>query len=103
MPWPFVAFTLVKIYIPTFMIRWGKGTTAAAKAGMDFGFLATVVRGEHFPPQNMWMAGLPIGYSFYYGHLMMGILTKTLGLVPAVTYNLGLITLFAMIFLALSD
>ena len=65
---------------------------------MDFGFLASVVRGETFPPQNMWMAGLPIGYSFYYGHLMMGILTKTLGLVPAVTYNLGLITLFALIF-----
>jgi len=45
----------------------------------------------------MWMAGLPIGYTFYYGHLMMGILTKTLGLVPAVSYNLALVTLFALI------
>ena len=44
------------------------------------------------------MAGQPIGYTFYYGHLMMGILTKFLGLVPAITYNLALITLFAFVF-----
>jgi uncharacterized membrane protein len=65
---------------------------------MDFGFLASIVRGQTFPPQNMWMAGLPIGYSYYFGHVVMGILTKLLGLVPAVTYNLALITLFAAIF-----
>ena len=46
----------------------------------------------------MWMAGQPIGYPYYFGHLMMGVLTKTLGLVPAVTYNLALITLFALVF-----
>ena len=94
----FLVFTLVKIYIPNIHDPVGEGYNGGGEAGMDFGFLASVVRGETFPPQNMWMAGLPIGYSFYYGHLMMGILTKTLGLVPAVTYNLALITLFAMIF-----
>ena len=94
----FAAFTLVKIYIPHIHDPSGEGYNGGGEAGMDFGFLASVVRGENFPPQNMWMAGLPIGYTFYYGHLMMGILTKTLGLVPAVTYNLALITLFAMIF-----
>lgn len=94
----FAAFTLVKIFMPHIHDPVGEGYNGGGEAGMDYGFLASVVRGESFPPQNMWMAGLPIGYSFYYGHLMMGILTKTLGLVPAVTYNLGLITLFATIF-----
>ena len=94
----FFLFTLVRIYNPNIHDPVGEGYNGGGEAGMDFGFLASVVRSESFPPQNMWMAGLPIGYTFYYGHLMMGILTKTLGLVPAVTYNLGLITLFATIF-----
>ncbi len=94
----FFVFTLVRIYCPHIHDAVGEGYNGGGEAGMDFGFLASVVRGETFPPQNMWMAGVPIGYSFYFGHLMMGILTKTLGLVPAVTYNLALITLFAAIF-----
>jgi uncharacterized membrane protein len=94
----FALFSLVKIFIAHIHDPVGEGYNGGGEAGMDFGFLASVVRGETFPPQNMWMAGLPIGYTFYYGHLMMGVLTKTLGLVPAITYNLALITLFAMIF-----
>jgi YYY domain-containing protein len=94
----FLIFTIIKIFIPHIHDPVGDGYHGGGEAGMDFGFMASVVRGESFPPQNMWMAGLPISYSFYYGHLMMGILTKFLGLVPAVTYNLALISLFALNF-----
>ncbi len=94
----FALFTLVRIHNPHIHDPGGEGYSGGGEAGMDFGFLASVVRGDSFPPQNQWMAGLPIGYSFYLGHLMMGVLTKTLGLVPAVTYNLAVITLFASIF-----
>ncbi len=94
----FAAFSLVKIFIPHIHDPVGEGYNGGGEAGMDFGFLASVIRGESFPPQNQWMAGLPISYSFYYGHLMMGVLAKFLGVVPAVAYNLGLITLFALIF-----
>ena len=94
----FVLFTIVRLYNPHIHDPVGDGYNGGGEAGMDYGFLASVVRGETFPPQNMWMAGQPIGYTFYYGHLMMGVLTKTLGLVPAITYNLSIITLFAMIF-----
>jgi uncharacterized membrane protein len=95
----FLLFTFVRVCNPHVHDPVGEGYNGGGEAGMDYGFLASVVRGETFPPQNMWMAGQPIGYSFYFGHLMMGILTKTLGLVPAVTYNLGIISLFALIFM----
>jgi len=94
----FLLFTIIRSYCAHVHDPVGDGYNGGGEAGMDFGFLSSVVRGETFPPQNMWMAGVPIGYSFYFGHLMMGVLTKTLGLVPAVTYNLALITLFASIF-----
>ncbi len=94
----FFLFTLVKLYIPHIHDPVGEGYNGGGEAGMDFGFLSSIVRGETFPPQNMWMAGQPLYYPYYYGHVMMGILTKFLGLAPAVTYNLALITLFALIF-----
>lgn len=94
----FALFSLAKIYMPHIHDPIGEGYNGGGEAGMDFGFLSSIVRGETFPPQNMWMAGQPIGYPYYFGHLMMGILTKFLGLAPAVTYNLALISLFALIF-----
>ncbi len=96
----FVLFTIVRLYNPHIHDPSGEGYNGGGEAGMDFGFLASIVRGESFPPQNMWMAGQPIGYTFYYGHVVMGIVTKTLALVPAVTYNLAIITLFALLFTA---
>jgi len=94
----FAFFVVVRMHNPHVHDPIGEGYSGGGEAGMDFGFLASVVRGESFPAQNMWMAGSPIGYSFYYGHLMMGILTKTLMLAPEVTYNLAVATLFALIF-----
>lgn len=94
----FVIFTIVRMHNPHIHDPVGEGYSGGGEAGMDFGFLSSIVRGDRFPPQNMWMAGYPIGYTFYFGHLLMGVFTKTLGLVPAVTYNLGIITLFALIF-----
>ena len=94
----FFTFTIVRMFNPHIHDPTGEGYNGGGEAGMDFGFLSSIVRGETFPPQNMWMAGMPIGYTFYFGHLMMGVLTKTLGLAPAITYNLALITLFAAIF-----
>ena len=88
------------MYNPHIHDPYGEGYSGGGEAGMDFGFLSSIVRGESFPPQNMWMAGQPIGYTFYFGHVVMGVVTKALGLVPAVTYNLAIITLFALLFSA---
>ncbi len=96
----FLAFTIVRMYNPHIHDPYGEGYSGGGEAGMDFGFLSSIVRGESFPPQNMWMAGQPIGYTFYFGHVVMGVVTKALGLVPAVTYNLAIITLFALLFSA---
>ena len=96
----FLIFTIVRLYNPHIHNPSGEGYNGGGEAGMDFGFLSSIVRGETFPPQNMWMAGQPIGYTFYYGHVVMGIVTKTLGLVPAVAYTLAIITLFALLFSA---
>ena len=62
---------------------------------MDFGFTRSILRGQYFPPKDMWFAGGSINY-YYFGHLMMAVLTRLSGLPLTVTFNLMLATLFSM-------
>ncbi len=66
---------------------------------MDFGFVNSILRGEYFPPIDMWFPPFPINY-YYFGHLVTAVLTK-LSLLPSnYTYNLMIATLFALTFTA---
>jgi uncharacterized membrane protein len=62
---------------------------------MDFGFINSAVRGDTFPPQDMWLAGHTINY-YYFGHLTAAFLTKLSNLPSYITYNLILAMLFAL-------
>lgn len=63
---------------------------------MDFGILNAVLRAESFPPEDMWLAGHTISY-YYFGHLMMGVLTKFTGIVSSVSYNLSVALIGAFV------
>jgi YYY domain-containing protein len=62
---------------------------------MDLMFLNAVVTSPHYPPQDPWLAGEPVSY-YYFGYLMVGVLTLLSGLATAVTYNLGLASTAAL-------
>lgn len=66
---------------------------------MDYGFVNSILRSQFFPPKDMWLSGYNINY-YYFGHLVSAVLTKLSGLQPALTYNLMIATLFALVFLA---
>lgn len=63
---------------------------------MDDGFVNSIVRSPWMPPPDPWFAGLPINY-YYFGHFEAAFLTVFSGLDSAVTYNLMLATIFALI------
>ncbi len=62
---------------------------------MDLSYFTAVMRSTTFPPYDPWLAGGAINY-YYYGFVFVGALTKLLGIMPAVAYNLALPMLFSM-------
>ena len=58
---------------------------------MDFSYFNAVLKSTTFPPYDPWYAGGYLNY-YYYGFVLVGVLVKLLGIVPAVAYNLILPT-----------
>ena len=64
---------------------------------MDLAFLNSLTRASSFPPYDPWLAGPGFSISYYYfGYLLMAIMTKLSGVAPAVAFNLSLGLLFAL-------
>ncbi|NLF00862.1 MAG: phospholipid carrier-dependent glycosyltransferase [Anaerolineales bacterium] len=62
---------------------------------MDFAYFNAVMKSTWFPPYNPWLSGATINY-YYFGFVIVGSLTKLLGTVPALAYNLAVPLLAAM-------
>ena len=61
---------------------------------MDLSYFTAVMKSTVFPPYDPWYAGGYINY-YYYGFVFAGVLTKILGIVPTVAYNLILPMLYS--------
>ena len=62
---------------------------------MDEGFVASIMRSTHFPPNDMWLSGYSINY-YYYAHYTIALLAKLLGQSPAVAFNTGIALFFGL-------
>lgn len=66
---------------------------------MDWGFVNSALRSTYMPPQDMWFAGQPINY-YYFGHLMIAVITKLSSISSAITYNLAIASTCALTFIS---
>jgi len=62
---------------------------------MEFAFINGILRSRQFPPLDPWMSGFSISY-YYFGYLMIAVLTRLSALPPSVAYTLSLVLLFAL-------
>ena len=62
---------------------------------MDFAYFNAVIKSKWFPPYDPWFAGGTMNY-YYFGFVMVASLTKALGIMPSIAYNLIIPSFFAM-------
>jgi YYY domain-containing protein len=81
-----VVWAIVRAYNPDI---------AATEKPMEIGFLNAILRSQYFPPHDPWLSGFAISY-YYFGYLIMAMLTKLSGVAPSVAFNLAISLLFAL-------
>ncbi|MCJ7737479.1 MAG: DUF2298 domain-containing protein [Anaerolineae bacterium] len=62
---------------------------------MDFAYFNAVMKSTWFPPYNPWYSGSTTNY-YYFGFVIIGTITKLIGTVPAIAYNLAVPLVYAL-------
>lgn len=68
---------------------------AGTEKPMEFTFLNGILRSPRFPPLDPWLSGYAISY-YYFGYVMLAVLTRLSGVAPAIAFNLGVASWMAL-------
>ena len=63
---------------------------------MESLMLNAITRSSHFPPNDAWLSGFAISY-YYFGYVILAMLTKISGIAPSIAFNLSGATIFALV------
>lgn len=83
-----VGWAIYKAYNPNL-------ETAGGEKWMEIAFINATLRSDGFPPQDPWLSGFGISY-YYFGYVLMAMVTRLSGLRSTVAFNLFIPTLFAL-------
>lgn len=66
---------------------------------MELAFINSILKSPSFPPQDPWLSGYAISY-YYFGYVLIAMLTRATGAASAVAFNLSSALWFALTALA---
>lgn len=83
-----LGWSLVRAYSPEVFYVGGEKF-------MELMMINAILRSPTFPPQDAWMAGFSLSY-YYFGYILLALLTRLSGIPAAVAFNLGHALIFAL-------
>ena len=84
----FVLCALYRAYNPEIV-------EAGGEKYMESMYINAILRSPTFPPNDAWLSGFSISY-YYFGYILIAMLTKISGVQPGIGFNLGGAHFFAM-------
>jgi YYY domain-containing protein len=84
-----VGWAIFRAYVPY------KIENTSGEKFMETAFQNAILRSKHFPPLDPWLSGFSISY-YYFGYVMMAMLTRFSGAVSGVAFDLYDSLLFAL-------
>jgi YYY domain-containing protein len=84
----FAAWCVVRAYMPRI-------ETAGGEKWMEIAFLRAILRSDAFPPHDPWLSGFAISY-YYFGYVIVAMVTRLAAVPPSIAFNLGIAMLFAL-------
>ncbi len=63
---------------------------------MELAFLNGILRSDRFPPLDPWLSGYAISY-YYFGYVMLAVMTRLSGVPASIGFNVGLAMWFALV------
>ncbi|MCJ7567224.1 MAG: DUF2298 domain-containing protein [Anaerolineales bacterium] len=63
---------------------------------MELAFLNAILHSDSFPPRDPWLSGYAISY-YYFGYILLALLTRLTGVASGVAFNLGNSLWFALV------
>jgi len=85
----FAAWCLVRAHMPRIQ-------TAGGEKWMEIAFLRAILRSDRFPPHDPWLSGFAISY-YYFGYVIVAMITRLAAVPASIAFNLGVATLFALV------
>ena len=84
----FALAALFRAYVPDI-------SEAGGEKYMESMFINAILRSPTFPPNDAWLSGFPISY-YYFGYVLLAMLTRVSGIAPSIAFNLGGAMFFAL-------
>ncbi|OGT27838.1 MAG: hypothetical protein A2Z17_00440 [Gammaproteobacteria bacterium RBG_16_66_13] len=69
-------------------VRANNPEIIATEKPMELAFLNAILRSPQFPPSDPWLSGYAISY-YYFGYVLLAMLTQWTGVTAGVAFNLG--------------
>ncbi len=88
----FIAWAILRAYAPD------KIMNAGGEKYMEMAFLNGILNSPQFPPVDVWLSGFAISY-YYFGYVMMALVTRLSGAPTSVGFELYDALLFALTFI----